>query len=155
MSRMRRSAGDARRFAYSRLGRTGTISSMSTVSILDRRVTVETYGREPGVICTNTNGDCSTRGSIAIIVSDGAIVDKFVSMSLFSGSLPTISFGRLTRIGSRGVQQSGKQSILRGRKVTAITEDRIDSLFDLNFLNFDGFARNGRSFSSFSKSKIE
>jgi hypothetical protein len=70
------------------LGRTGTISSMSAVSILDRRVTVETDGREPGVICTNTNGDCSTGGggSIAIIVSDGAIVDEFVSMSIFSGS---------------------------------------------------------------------
>jgi hypothetical protein len=49
-------------------------------------VTVENDGREPGVICTNTNGDCSTGGSIAIMVSDGIIVDKFVSISTFSGS---------------------------------------------------------------------
>ena len=39
-------------------------------------VAVENDGREPGVICTNTNGDCSTGGSIAVIVSDGTMRRK-------------------------------------------------------------------------------
>src|ERR1700726_1811251 len=59
---------------------------VATAAAVTTVVAAENDGREPGVICTNTNGDCSTGGSIAIIVSDGAIVDKFVSMSTFSGS---------------------------------------------------------------------
>src|ERR1700719_1461034 len=68
-------------------------------------VAAENDGREPGVICTNTNGDCSTGGSIAIIVSDGAIVDKFVSISTFSGSF-SIELIRITGFSASALTDS-------------------------------------------------
>lgn len=68
-------------------------------------VTAENDGREPGVICTNTNGDCSTGGSIVIIVSDGTIADKFVSMSIFSGSF-SIELIRITGFSAAALTDS-------------------------------------------------
>jgi hypothetical protein len=68
-------------------------------------VAAENDGREPGVICTNTNGDCSTAGSIAIIVGDGTIVDKFVSMSTFSGSF-SIELIRITGFSASALTDS-------------------------------------------------
>ena len=68
-------------------------------------VTVENDGRAPGVICTNTNGDCGTSGSIAIMVSDGAIVDKFVSMSTFSGNF-SIELIRITGLSTSALTDS-------------------------------------------------
>ena len=62
---------------------------------------VENDGREPGVICTNTNGDCSIGGSIAIMVGDG----EFVSMSTFSGSF-SIELIRITGFSASALTDS-------------------------------------------------
>src|SRR3978361_2378623 len=59
--------------------REGTAAS----AVVTMVAAVENDGREPGVICTNTNGDCSIGGSIASMGGDGG----FVAKATFSGSV--------------------------------------------------------------------